>query len=67
MSCEIFRNRRGQMMQENRCSSCGVVMKGKGTTIFTCPLCGETTVGRCAQCRDQSVPYLCEVCGFEGP
>ncbi|MEE8182632.1 MAG: zinc finger domain-containing protein [Thermoplasmata archaeon] len=54
-------------MLDNRCSSCGVVMQRKGTAIFKCPACGEGTIGRCTQCRDQSVPYKCEVCGFEGP
>ncbi|MCJ2669300.1 MAG: DUF1610 domain-containing protein [Thermoplasmata archaeon] len=55
------------MMPDNRCSSCGVVMQRKGTAIFKCPACGEGTIGRCTQCRDQSVPYKCEACGFEGP
>ena len=32
-----------------------------------CPSCGEGHIGRCAQCRDQSVHYRCDSCGFMGP
>jgi len=39
----------------------------KGATAFTCPQCGEATIGRCRQCRDQGVPYTCPACGFRGP
>lgn len=49
------------------CSSCGVRLMGKGATSFHCPSCGEGTIGRCAQCRDQSVAYKCDSCGFAGP
>ncbi|HKZ99823.1 MAG TPA: zinc finger domain-containing protein [Thermoplasmata archaeon] len=52
---------------EARCSSCGAVLTGKGTTTFTCPSCGQQTIGRCGRCRDQSVLYRCPGCGFEGP
>lgn len=49
------------------CSSCGIRLTGRGVTTFLCPGCSETTMGRCPQCRDQSVAYLCESCGFRGP
>ena len=49
------------------CSSCGTRLLGKATTTFACPACGEAHVGRCAQCRDQSVAYRCDSCGFTGP
>jgi len=52
---------------ELRCSSCGRTVPAKGATQFPCPNCGETTIGRCARCRDQSVLYHCPKCGFEGP
>src|SRR5438046_613648 len=43
---------------ETRCTSCGAVLAGKGTTVFLCPSCGKTRIGRCARCRDQSVAAL---------
>jgi predicted RNA-binding Zn-ribbon protein involved in translation (DUF1610 family) len=49
------------------CSSCGTRLLGKATTAFACPACGEGKLGRCAQCRDQSVHYRCDGCGFMGP
>ena len=49
------------------CSSCGVRLLGKGVTTFACPSCGEGKLGRCTQCRDQSVAYHCNRCGFQGP
>jgi len=52
---------------ERRCNSCGIVLHGTGTTTFLCPSCGKSTIGRCARCRDQSVPYKCPECGFKGP
>lgn len=54
-------------MMTDRCATCGARLTGKGFTTFKCPQCGEAPVGRCAQCRDQSVRYLCTACGFEGP
>ncbi|HYT00645.1 MAG TPA: zinc finger domain-containing protein [Thermoplasmata archaeon] len=53
--------------QATRCASCGAVLAGKGTTAFLCPSCGQTTIGRCARCRDQSVAYHCPNCSFVGP
>lgn len=55
------------MKQEKICSSCGIRLVGKGITYFKCPMCGGTEIGRCAKCRDQSVPYICPKCGFTGP
>jgi len=49
------------------CSSCGVRLVDKGSATFGCPQCGETVLGRCKQCRDQSVMYTCTKCGFSGP
>ncbi|MCK5548437.1 MAG: DUF1610 domain-containing protein [Thermoplasmata archaeon] len=49
------------------CSSCGIRLSGGGATVFKCPGCGAGDIGRCAQCRDQSVVYKCKECGFEGP
>ena len=49
------------------CSSCGTRLLGRGCTTFPCPSCDEGKIGRCAQCRDQSVLYTCKKCGYEGP
>jgi len=49
------------------CSSCGVRLVDRGSTTFNCPQCGETVIGRCKQCRDQSVVYKCGKCGYSGP
>ncbi|MCQ2053525.1 MAG: zinc finger domain-containing protein [archaeon] len=49
------------------CSSCGIRLQSNGTTSFKCPSCGSEEIGRCAQCRDQSVKYECLKCGFIGP
>ncbi|HLE46276.1 MAG TPA: zinc finger domain-containing protein [Thermoplasmata archaeon] len=55
------------MRPEKRCVSCGLVIGGRGTTSFPCPNCGNVTIGRCQQCRDQGVAYACPECGFRGP
>ena len=55
------------MENEKICSSCGVRLIGKSTTFFLCPNCGKTEIGRCPNCRDQSVTYVCAKCGFSGP
>ncbi|MBM4249659.1 MAG: DUF1610 domain-containing protein [Euryarchaeota archaeon] len=49
------------------CSSCGVRLVDRGSTTFACPQCAETVIGRCKQCRDQSVTFSCAKCGFVGP
>ena len=49
------------------CSSCGVRLSDRCSTVFKCPQCGQVEIGRCAQCRDQSVVYTCKECSFEGP
>lgn len=54
-------------MTEIRCSSCGVALVGRGVVHFPCPDCGKAQLGRCARCRDQSVPYHCPLCPFVGP
>jgi len=55
------------MENEKTCSSCGVRLIGKKSTFFLCPMCGKTEIGRCSNCRDQSVKYICAKCGFTGP
>lgn len=55
------------LSNEKICTSCGRrLVKGK-STVFTCPNCGEQEIGRCANCRDQSVAYVCPKCNFSGP
>ncbi len=54
-------------LDELHCTSSGTVISGRGATHFPCPSCGQATIGRCARCRDQSVPYRCPNCGFLGP
>lgn len=49
------------------CSSCGRTLIGWGVVMFSCPKCGAPGLGRCAQCRDQSVGYRCPQCDFQGP
>ena len=53
-------------MRDQVCNPCGARLTEKGYASFPCPSCG-LVVGRCAQCRDQSVKYHCNDCGFEGP
>lgn len=53
--------------QEKICSSCGVRLVRRTETTFPCPSCGKATIGRCMNCRDQSVHYKCPECGFVGP
>lgn len=55
------------MENENACASCGTRLIGIGDVVFKCPGCGVKQLGRCAQCRDQSVEYGCKDCGYEGP
>jgi hypothetical protein len=55
------------MANEKVCNSCGIRLVGNGITFFKCPICGVEEIGRCAQCRDQSVKYECKKCGFTGP
>ncbi|MCJ2520535.1 MAG: zinc finger domain-containing protein [Candidatus Thermoplasmatota archaeon] len=52
---------------DSRCVSCGQPLTEKGSVLFPCPMCGKAIIGRCGRCRNQSVPYACEECGFEGP
>ncbi|MBA3046533.1 MAG: DUF1610 domain-containing protein [Candidatus Thermoplasmatota archaeon] len=55
------------MENEHACASCGTRLIGKGDVVFKCPGCGIKLLGRCAQCRDQSVEYGCKDCGYQGP
>ncbi|MEE9236633.1 MAG: zinc finger domain-containing protein [Thermoplasmata archaeon] len=52
---------------DSRCVSCGQPLTEKGSVLFPCPMCGKAIIGRCGRCRNQSVSYACEECGFEGP
>ncbi|HYK93572.1 MAG TPA: zinc finger domain-containing protein [Thermoplasmata archaeon] len=54
-------------VSDQKCTSCGSALSGRGATHFPCPDCGQVTLGRDARCRDQSVLYKCPQCGFEGP
>ncbi|MEW5937520.1 MAG: zinc finger domain-containing protein [Candidatus Thermoplasmatota archaeon] len=56
-----------RMTGDTMCNSCGIRLTMKHSTVFKCPNCHESVIGRCAQCRDQSVQYECEQCGFKGP
>ena len=55
------------MGQEKICTSCGVRLVRKMETTFLCPSCGKAMIGRCMNCRDQSVHYKCPDCRFVGP
>jgi hypothetical protein len=55
------------MNDEVACSSCGIRLIGNKDTKFQCPDCGAKVMGRCEQCRDQSIVYKCPKCGFQGP
>ncbi|MGC8547860.1 MAG: zinc finger domain-containing protein [Candidatus Micrarchaeia archaeon] len=47
------------------CSSCGKLTTDY--TEFKCPKCGNATIVRCRDCRENFHTYKCPVCGFEGP
>ncbi|UCC94267.1 MAG: DUF1610 domain-containing protein [Thermoplasmata archaeon] len=51
----------------SRCISCGVPLTHQGRASFKCPGCGNVEMGRCNQCRGQSVAFKCPECGFQGP
>jgi predicted RNA-binding Zn-ribbon protein involved in translation (DUF1610 family) len=55
------------MNDEVACSSCGIRLIGNKDTKFNCPDCGAVVMGRCEQCRDQSIVYKCPKCKFAGP
>jgi len=55
------------MVNDQECASCGTRLVGQGDVIFKCPGCDVKQLGRCVQCRDQSVEYICPDCGYEGP
>ncbi|MBN1280341.1 MAG: DUF1610 domain-containing protein [Candidatus Thermoplasmatota archaeon] len=54
------------MRKADRCISCGKGLLEQGSTTFQCPTC-EEIIGRCSNCREQSVVYTCPKCGFRGP
>ncbi|TAJ45474.1 zinc finger domain-containing protein [Methanofollis fontis] len=53
-------------MAIQKCTSCNAPLAESGSTKFGCPICG-TEIRRCAPCREQSIAYTCEKCGFQGP
>ncbi|MCK5037497.1 MAG: DUF1610 domain-containing protein [Thermoplasmata archaeon] len=55
------------MSEDVVCTSCRKPLVETGSTMFNCPSCGKFMAGRCYNCRDQSVTYICPECGFEGP
>ncbi|MCL4330056.1 MAG: zinc finger domain-containing protein [Candidatus Thermoplasmatota archaeon] len=55
------------MLGKDNCTSCGTGLIDKGFSIFSCPNCGEETIGRCKNCREHSTPYRCVKCDFVGP
>jgi predicted RNA-binding Zn-ribbon protein involved in translation (DUF1610 family) len=55
------------MAKEYSCTSCGIRLVGRGSVVFKCPRCAKAEIGRCPNCRDQSVVYVCPECGYEGP
>ncbi len=58
-------------MQDSKgkfCSTCGANLVSEETFVeFSCPKCGNTTIGRCKKCKNLSNKYKCAECGFEGP
>ena len=54
------------MKLTDRCISCGKGLIEKGFVTFPCPIC-STPIGRCVNCREQGVEYVCSKCGFKGP
>jgi len=54
------------MKQADKCISCGKGLVEQGSATFPCPMC-DGIIGRCSGCREQSVKYSCQKCGFTGP
>ncbi|RLF37123.1 MAG: RNA-binding protein [Thermoplasmata archaeon] len=54
------------MIKAEKCVTCGRGLLEKGFTTFPCPIC-DNVIGRCSNCREQSVKYACPKCGFGGP
>lgn len=54
------------MKKAEKCISCGKGLIKRGSTTFKCPNCDDI-IGRCYNCREQSVKYACVKCGFIGP
>ncbi len=63
----LYMNHNRLNMSDKSCSSCGKRLVGAGITFFKCPTCAGEEIGRCSNCRDQSVMYECKKCGFRGP
>ncbi|MBP2133443.1 putative RNA-binding Zn-ribbon protein involved in translation (DUF1610 family) [Methanomicrobium sp. W14] len=53
-------------METEKCTSCKAPLSEAGWTKFECPKCGSI-IYRCHRCRHQSIPYVCQSCGFQGP
>ena len=54
------------MKKAEKCISCGKGLLERGSVTFPCPMC-DAVIGRCNGCREQSVKYACQQCGFTGP
>ncbi|MCL4350378.1 MAG: zinc finger domain-containing protein [Candidatus Thermoplasmatota archaeon] len=52
------------MGTRDTCSSCGRGLVEVGFSIFDCPECGDSIIGRCRSCREHSTKYTCEKCGY---
>jgi predicted RNA-binding Zn-ribbon protein involved in translation (DUF1610 family) len=54
------------MIATDRCTSCNGTLAETGATQFKCPEC-SSVISRCYRCREQSISYECQKCGFRGP
>ncbi|MEM5825846.1 MAG: zinc finger domain-containing protein [Candidatus Aenigmatarchaeota archaeon] len=56
------------MSKKLECSSCKKnLISEEGWVKFPCPSCEKVIIFRCKHCREFSITYTCENCGFQGP
>ena len=55
-----------QVYNDSRCSSCGIPLVERKSTIFPCPGC-NLSIGRCPRCRSNGAKYHCLGCDYIGP
>jgi predicted RNA-binding Zn-ribbon protein involved in translation (DUF1610 family) len=55
-----------QVYNDSRCSSCGIPLVERKSTIFPCPGC-DLPIGRCPRCRSNGAKYHCLGCDYIGP